>query len=301
MKTTHKIISGIAAITLLNSSAVANEVLSFGAQTEALTTEASTTAGLKSGQGFVVIGVREGSAAAKLGLVEGDVVTALNGKPVNNFVMLSNLIAAIGQDNEDISLTWTRDGVSTTKSVSVSEKISREAFTAEYDTSGEGNGEQAVQQITTKNLSYVIQMGPQGTTSSRIIDGYSFTTTQDKTTKKQITKVTKSETSELVYEGEIDADDLSALPAEIQEAAKQFADSASTFSITAERKDKLMKDALSQLKGIDLGNGQKLDLNLNIGKGGVIHLNGDNLSETKTEKNLEDLVEEVKEEAKEEK
>lgn len=281
MKITNKIIASLATLTFLNCSAVASEVLTFGAKTDALNSVTSAAAGLKEGQGFVVTKVREGSAAAKLGLLKGDVVTALNGKTVNNLVMLSKLIAATASADEELSLTWVRDGETHTKSVVVNEKVSREAFAKEYNKFEL----ESLGVMPTVQQKYVMKMGPNGMVTSRIMGDYTFSSSKDKKSDTEITKVEKTETGELVYEGEVDVDDLSAAPTEIHELLKQY------------------KASPTIGFGAIGGAGGAIDINKVLKLAGVTN-GGIKLSDSetqKTEKSLEDLVEDDKENKEEKK
>ncbi len=63
---------------------------SLGVQTQAITPRIARLLSLKDSNGVVVTGVTDGSAAAHAGLQPGDVLTALNGKPLHNVQELNN-------------------------------------------------------------------------------------------------------------------------------------------------------------------------------------------------------------------
>jgi S1-C subfamily serine protease len=71
--------------------------------------EEASKMGIKQGPGVVVFQVQPRSAADRAGLRKGDVITALNGAPVNDPNSFRNLIAATGPGTE-VALTIRRDG-----------------------------------------------------------------------------------------------------------------------------------------------------------------------------------------------
>jgi len=64
---------------------------SLGVQTQAITPRIAQLLALKDSQGVVVTSVQEGSAAARAGLQPGDVLTAVNGKPLRSGQELRNV------------------------------------------------------------------------------------------------------------------------------------------------------------------------------------------------------------------
>ncbi|MGB3749618.1 MAG: Do family serine endopeptidase [Rhodanobacter sp.] len=63
---------------------------SLGLQAQAITPRIAQALGLKESKGVVVTGVGDGSAAARAGLQPGDVLTSLNGKPLQSVQQLRN-------------------------------------------------------------------------------------------------------------------------------------------------------------------------------------------------------------------
>ncbi len=63
---------------------------SLGLQAQAITPRIARALGLKESKGVVVTGVGDGSAAARAGLQPGDVLTSLNGKPLQSVQQLRN-------------------------------------------------------------------------------------------------------------------------------------------------------------------------------------------------------------------
>jgi serine protease Do/serine protease DegQ len=80
-----------------------------GVNIQTLTPDIAESMGLANTQGALVSQVVEGSAAEKAGIKAGDVITAINGKPVKDAAALRNMIGLLGiGDRVDISLL--RDG-----------------------------------------------------------------------------------------------------------------------------------------------------------------------------------------------
>ena len=71
--------------------------------------EEASQLGVKQGPGVVVYDVQSGSAADRAGLHKGDVITALNGTPINDPNSFRNLIAATAPGTE-VTLTVKRNG-----------------------------------------------------------------------------------------------------------------------------------------------------------------------------------------------
>jgi serine protease Do len=80
-----------------------------GVSIKDLDPEVASRLGLENHKGVLVAKVQEGSPAAKAGLKDGDVITALAGKPVNNSHDLQSLVASLPL-NQAVSLTVLRDG-----------------------------------------------------------------------------------------------------------------------------------------------------------------------------------------------
>jgi Do/DeqQ family serine protease len=80
-----------------------------GVNIQTLAPDIAESMGLANTQGALVSQVVEGSAAEKAGIKAGDVITAINGKPVKDAAALRNMIGLLGiGDRVDISLL--RDG-----------------------------------------------------------------------------------------------------------------------------------------------------------------------------------------------
>jgi serine protease Do len=80
-----------------------------GVVAQQLTPELEQTFGLKNVQGVVISQVEPGSAADKAGLKTGDVITQLNGKPVEDPNSFRNAIAGTAPGTQ-VTLTYLRDG-----------------------------------------------------------------------------------------------------------------------------------------------------------------------------------------------
>ena len=72
------------------------------------------------GGGAAINSVIEGSAAAKAGLQKGDVITQINGKPINDS---DDLVAVIqgGKVGDQVKVTYTRDGAQKTENATLAE------------------------------------------------------------------------------------------------------------------------------------------------------------------------------------
>ncbi len=80
-----------------------------GVNIQTLTPDIAESMGLNNTQGALVSQVVDGSAAEKAGIKAGDVITAINGKPVKDAAALRNTIGLLGiGDRVDIALV--RDG-----------------------------------------------------------------------------------------------------------------------------------------------------------------------------------------------
>jgi serine protease Do len=92
---------------LIKTGKVRRGQLGVGVQT--VTSDIAQTLDMKSVQGVIVSSVVPGSAGERAGLKQGDVITALNGQPVNDSNSLRNRIAGTAP-NSDVTLTVVRDG-----------------------------------------------------------------------------------------------------------------------------------------------------------------------------------------------
>ncbi|MFS8087186.1 MAG: S1C family serine protease, partial [Acidobacteriota bacterium] len=80
-----------------------------GIVVQRITQDLAGSMGLKEAHGVIVSQVQPGSAAEKAGLRQGDVITALNGQPVNESNVLRNTVASTAPGTE-VTLTIWRDG-----------------------------------------------------------------------------------------------------------------------------------------------------------------------------------------------
>jgi serine protease Do len=94
-----------------------------GVQIKDLNAEVAVRLGLDKQKGVLVAKVFEGSPAAKAGLKNGDVLTTLAGKPVENGRDLQSIVAALPL-NRTVSVTVLRDGERKELNVTVAEQPS---------------------------------------------------------------------------------------------------------------------------------------------------------------------------------
>jgi serine protease Do len=94
-----------------------------GVQIKDLDPEVAARLGLDKQKGVLVARVFEGSPAAKAGLKDGDVITALAGKPVENGRDLQSVVAGLPL-NKPVALTLVREGSSKEMQVTVVEQPS---------------------------------------------------------------------------------------------------------------------------------------------------------------------------------
>lgn len=105
----------------------------FGAQTKRPDAETRKSLELKKNNGLEVTNVFPDSAAERLGLEEGDIVTHLGKRPVKSTTGLSNLIGAIYDVGEELTLKWKRDGRDMTGKVELKESATEEEFAKRYE------------------------------------------------------------------------------------------------------------------------------------------------------------------------
>lgn len=79
-----------------------------GVNIQDINSDLATTLGLDEASGVIVSNVREGSAAGKAGIERGDIITAINGKKVEDGNYLRNKVAATKPDT-DVTLKIIRD------------------------------------------------------------------------------------------------------------------------------------------------------------------------------------------------
>jgi serine protease Do len=105
-----------------------------GVQIQPVTKDIAGSLGLSEAEGAIVASVNEGSPAAKAGVKSGDVVLALNGKPVKAPRDLSRAVADLGPDADATLQVW-RDGAK--REVSVKLGRLSDGRTASADPKGE--------------------------------------------------------------------------------------------------------------------------------------------------------------------
>jgi len=80
-----------------------------GVVVQTVTQDIATSMGLKEAKGVIVSQVQPNSAAERAGMRRGDVITALNGEPINDSNVLRNMVARTAPDTE-VTLTILRGG-----------------------------------------------------------------------------------------------------------------------------------------------------------------------------------------------
>ena len=92
-----------------------------GVNIQTLTPDIAESLGLSKTQGALVSQVVDGSAAEKAGIKAGDVITAINGKPVKDAAALRNAIGML-RIGEKVDVTLVRDGKPRTVTAVVAER-----------------------------------------------------------------------------------------------------------------------------------------------------------------------------------
>ncbi|HTU93206.1 MAG TPA: Do family serine endopeptidase [Gemmataceae bacterium] len=113
-----------------------------GVSIKDLNPEVAARLGLGKQKGVLAAKVFEGSPAGKAGLKDGDVITALAGKPVENGHDLQSVVASLPL-NQPVSVTVVRDGESKELSVTIAEQPSEFGVAAESKRQAPKNEEQA--------------------------------------------------------------------------------------------------------------------------------------------------------------
>jgi Do/DeqQ family serine protease len=109
---------------LINAGAVRRGQL--GVVVQAVTADIAASMGLKDTKGLIVSSVQPGSAAARAGVTQGDVILAINGQEINEPNVLRNLVAATAPGSE-VTLKVLRDGREQELRVTVGEAASTAA------------------------------------------------------------------------------------------------------------------------------------------------------------------------------
>ncbi|HEX8722995.1 MAG TPA: DegQ family serine endoprotease [Pyrinomonadaceae bacterium] len=110
-----------------------------GVFVQGVTDDIAQSLGMKETKGVLVNSVQKGSAGERAGLQRGDIVTALNGTPVNDANELRNLVAAT-QPGTEVTLDLLRDGREQQVKVTLGE-LSASADRAGGGGGGEGGAE----------------------------------------------------------------------------------------------------------------------------------------------------------------
>jgi serine protease Do len=115
-----------------------------GVQIKDLRAEVASRLGLEKQKGVLLAHVLEGSPAAKAGLKDGDIITALAGKPVESGHDLQQVVAGLPL-NQPVSVTVVRDGERKELHVTVVEQPSEFGLTEAPARSGDKSEKQAEQ------------------------------------------------------------------------------------------------------------------------------------------------------------
>ena len=116
-----------------------------GVSVQDVSEDIAKSLGLKTQKGALISDVVEGDPAEKAGLRAGDVITEINGKPVNNSHDLLLMIAAL-RVGENVKVRVIRDGQEKTFQISIAERTEKTEM-ASAKISGEAFG-MTVQEIT---------------------------------------------------------------------------------------------------------------------------------------------------------
>jgi serine protease Do/serine protease DegQ len=92
-----------------------------GINTQDLTPELAEAFGIKGSKGAVVVEVQRGSSAAQAGLEAGDIITALNGRPVNDASDLHNALGLM-RVGEPVTIAVLRNGRSSVLRATLGER-----------------------------------------------------------------------------------------------------------------------------------------------------------------------------------
>ncbi len=119
-----------------------------GVTVQRITADMAASLGLASAQGALVSNVEEGSAAARAGLKQGDVITQYNGKAVADNNQLRNAVAAT-TPGTNVQVQVLRNGRTESLQATVGELAARkEAANAPDDMRGEGKYGMSIQPLT---------------------------------------------------------------------------------------------------------------------------------------------------------
>ncbi|MGB7923095.1 MAG: DegQ family serine endoprotease [Pyrinomonadaceae bacterium] len=102
-----------------------------------VTTDMASSLGLQEARGVIVSQVQPGSAAERAGIKQGDLITALNGTPINDANSFRNQVAST-QPGTEVNLTITRGGREQQLSATLGE-FSAEKESSDKQDAGAGN------------------------------------------------------------------------------------------------------------------------------------------------------------------
>jgi len=105
--------------------------------------------GMDTAQGVLVSSVEEGEPAEKAGIEEGDIILAVDGKPVNSVSRLRNVISLAGVGTK-VELTILRDGKKLTKKVELGELP--EDTSGDKEENGEGKSSENLEGVKVRDL-----------------------------------------------------------------------------------------------------------------------------------------------------
>ncbi len=113
-----------------------------GVVVQKVSSDMAASLGLKQAGGVIVSQVQAGSAAERAGIRQGDVITALNGTPVNDPNSFRNLVAGT-QPGSDVTLTIARNGQEQQVQARLGEFIPDKAKTDEQASANQGSNSNA--------------------------------------------------------------------------------------------------------------------------------------------------------------
>jgi len=132
-----------------------------GVQIQPVTADIAESLGMKSNDGALVAEPQAGSPAAKAGILAGDVITAVNGHPVNDARNLARQIGAMAP-GATAKLTLLRKGSETTVSVTLGDLPKERAARAETPDSGSAQSDVPKLGLTLAPAGQVAGSGAEG-------------------------------------------------------------------------------------------------------------------------------------------
>jgi serine protease Do len=132
-----------------------------GVQIQPVTADIAESLGMKANDGALVAEPQAGSPAAKAGILAGDVITAVNGHPVNDARNLARQIGAMAP-GATAKLTLLRKGSETTVSVTLGDLPKERAARAETPDSGSAQSDVPKLGLTLAPAGQVAGSGAEG-------------------------------------------------------------------------------------------------------------------------------------------